>query len=48
MFHDPEPTDLTVTFEGTMDDVSEAEVLLIESYLGDLIQRVLLTQDEKG
>ena len=48
MSHDSEHIDLSVSFEGELDNVTEAEVVLIESYLGDLIQGVLLTQDEKG
>ena len=48
MTHDSEPIDLSVSVEGEFEDVTEAEVVLIESYLGDLIQGILLTQDEKG
>ena len=47
MPHDPDQTDLSVRFEHFRESVSEAEVLLIESYLGNLIQAVLLRQDEE-
>lgn len=47
MPHDPDQTDLSVGFENFGERVSEAEVLLIESYLGNLIQAVLLRQDEE-
>jgi hypothetical protein len=45
--HDPDQTGLRVSFENISENVSEAEVLLIESYLGNLLQAVLLTQDEE-
>ena len=48
MSHDSEHIDLSVSFDGELEHVTEAEVVLIESYLGDLIQGILLTQDEKG
>ena len=48
MVHDSEHIDLSVSVEGELEHVTEAEVVLIESYLGDLIQGILLTQDEKG
>lgn len=48
MLHDSEPGDLTVSFEGEFDRVTEAEMLLIESSLGDLIQSMLLTGNEEG
>lgn len=44
---DPDQTELSVRFENFNEKVSEAEVLLIESYLGNLVQAVLLTQDEE-
>lgn len=47
MPHDPDQTELRVKFENFMERVSEAEVLLIESYLGNLIQAVVLRQDEE-
>ncbi len=47
MPHDPDLTELSVSFEHFSESVSEAEVLLIESCLGNLIQAVLLTQDEE-
>lgn len=47
MSHDAEPADLTVSVEGTFDRVTEAEVQLIEAYLGDLIPAMLLTREEE-
>ena len=47
MTHNSEASDLTVLFAGELGDVTDAEVLLIESVLGDLIQGVLLTSPEK-
>lgn len=47
MPHDAEPTDLTVSIEGEFDRVLEAEVRLIEAYLGDLIPAMLLNSDEE-
>lgn len=44
---DPDQVDLNVSFENVSENVSETELLLIESYLGNLIQAVLLTQDEE-
>jgi hypothetical protein len=45
--HDAEPINLSVCFDGEVGDVTEAEVQLIESILGDLVQRVLLTRNEE-
>lgn len=47
MSHDAESTDLIVSVEGEFDPVREAEVRLIEAYLGDLIQAILLTREEE-
>lgn len=47
MIHNSEASDLTVLFDGELGDVTDAEVLLIESLLGDLIQGVLLRSPEK-
>lgn len=47
MSHDAEPADLTVSVDGEFDRVTEAEVQLIEAYLGDLIPALLLNSDEK-
>ena len=47
MLHDAEPTDLSVSIEGEFDCVTEAEVQLIEAYLGDLIPAMLLNSDEE-
>ncbi len=47
MPHDAELADLAVIFEGEFDSVTEAEVQLIEAYLGDLIPAMLLTREEE-
>lgn len=47
MPHDPDETELTVRCEHFSESVSEAEVRLIESSLGNLIQAVLVSQDEE-
>lgn len=47
MAHDSKPDDLAVCFDGEVGDVTEAEVQLIESVLGDLVQRMLLTRNEE-
>ena len=47
MTHNSEASDLTVLFDGELGDVTDAEMQLIESMLGDLIQGVLLTSTEK-
>ena len=47
MPHDSEQTDLTVRFEHFSESVLEAEVVLIESYFGNLIQAMLLIQEEE-
>ncbi len=44
---DTDASDLSVLFEGEIGDVTDAEVQLIESVLGDLIQSVLLASAEK-
>lgn len=46
MPHDRESKELSVSFENFSEDVSEAEVALLESSLGNLIQAVLLTGEE--
>lgn len=45
MPHDADPADLAVRVDGEFDRVTEAEVQLIKSYLGDLIQAMFLTQN---
>ena len=47
MAHDAEPTDLSVSVDRELDRVTEAEVRLIESYLGDLIQAMLSVREEE-
>jgi len=39
-----EPHNLAVRFEDEVGDVMEAEVQLIESFLGDLVQHILMTR----
>jgi len=45
--HDSDQTDLSARFEHFQESVSEGEILLIESCLGDLIQAILLEQKEE-
>jgi hypothetical protein len=45
--HDDPQTEILVQFEGEPGPVSEAEVQLIESSLGELIQAIL-SQEEAG
>lgn len=47
MSHDGQPIEILVTFEGKLGSVTEGEVQLIESSLGDLIQAIL-SQEEAG
>ena len=47
MAHDCKPDDLAVCFDGDVGEVTDAEVRLIESVLGDLIQGMLLTRNEE-
>lgn len=47
MAHDCIPDNLAVCFDGDVGDVTEAEVQLIESVLGELVQRILLTRNEE-
>ena len=47
MPHDAEPADLAVSVDGEFDRVTEAEVQLIDAYLSDLIQAMLLTRGEE-
>ncbi len=47
MSHDDKPDEPAVCFDGEVGDVTEAEVQLIESVLGDLVQRILLTRNEE-
>lgn len=41
-------TAFRVRIENVHEGISEAEILLIESSLGDLVRNVLLMQDEEG
>ena len=47
MAHDSEAIDLTILFDGEVGDVTEAEVRLIESSLGDLLQAILQQDEER-
>ena len=47
MPHSPDETELTVRCEHFSESVSEAEVRLIESSLGNLVQAVLLAGEER-
>ena len=47
MPHDAEPDALTVRVDGEFNCVTQAEVQLIEAYLGDLIPAMLLTPEEE-
>jgi hypothetical protein len=45
--HNVKSADLTVEAVGEFHPVTDAEVELIEAYLGDLIPAILLIQDEE-
>lgn len=47
MSPDIEQHELRVTFDGMVPTVSDAEVLLIESFLGDVIQAILQKDEER-
>ena len=47
MAHDSEAIDLAILFDGKVGDVTEAEVQLIESSLGDLLQAILQQDEER-
>ncbi len=47
MAHDDTRDDLAVCFDGDIGDVTKAEVQLVESVLGELVQRILLTRNEE-
>ncbi len=47
MHHDVISADLIVEPDGEVHPVTEAEVQLIEAYLGDLIPAILLKRDEE-
>lgn len=47
MAHDSEAIDLAILFDGEVGDVTEAEVQLIESSLGDLLQAILQQDEER-
>lgn len=48
MSHEIQPTQVTVWFDLELNDVTDAEVALIEASLGELIQAVVLNQEEEG
>ncbi len=48
MSHEIQPNEVTVRCDLELVDVTEAEVVLIEASLGELIQEVVLNQEEEG
>ena len=48
MSHEIQPNELTVRFDLEVTDVTDAELALIESSLGELIQAVVVNQEEEG
>lgn len=48
MSHEIQPNELTIRFDLELTDVTDAELALIESSLGELIQAVVVNQEEEG
>ena len=48
MSHEIEPNEVTIRFDLELTDVTDAELALIESSLGELIQAVVVNQEEEG
>ena len=48
MSHEIQPNEVTVRFDLELTDVTDEELALIESSLGELIQAVVLNQEEEG
>ncbi len=48
MSHEIQQNEIRVRFDLELVDVTEAEGALIEATLGELIQAMLLSQEEKG
>ncbi len=47
MSHEIQPNELTVRFDLEVTDVTDAELALIETSLGELIQAVVVNQEEE-
>jgi len=45
--HEIQPNELTVRFDLEVTDVTDAELALIETSLGELIQAVVVNQEEE-
>ena len=48
MSHEIQPQEIAVRFDIELNNVTDAEVALIEASLGELIQTMLLSQEEEG
>ncbi len=48
MSHEIQPNEVTIRFDLELTDVTDAELALIESSLGELIQAVVVNQEEEG
>ena len=48
MSHEIEPNEVTIRFDLELTDVTDEELALIESSLGELIQAVVVNQEEEG
>ena len=48
MSHEIQPNEVTIRFDLELTDVTDAEIALIESSLGELIQAVVVNQEEEG
>ena len=48
MSHEIQPNEVTIRFDLELTDVTDAEIALIESSLGELIQAVVGNQEEEG
>jgi len=46
--HEIQPNEVTIRFDLELTDVTDAELALIESSLGELIQAVVVNQEEEG
>ena len=47
MSHEIQPNELTVRFDLEVTDVTDAELALIETSLGELIQAVVVNREEE-
>ena len=48
MSHEIQPNEVTIRFDLELTDVTDEELALIESSLGELIQAVVVNQEEEG